>query len=213
MIFVYTSSNIHFNVRLGVRRKLLPTRVLTHWKTLCKPRSIQDQVWMGLGASWSSSRCSCQWQGRWNSVIVKALFSSNHSMILCSTKVPFLPHSLFPSSLSVYHALTLLSFYGTLQTPWQTSTQLEDQVDKGPATRFLWDLGLHFRQLFTQDTMAFKIKTLCYQHWRLSRQYCFQYFTAAGYTTAKNIPTPTLTCTYKHSHLKNIANVWVWVEL
>ena len=38
--------------------------------------------WMRLWATWSSGRCPCPWQGRWNWMIFKVPSNPNHSMIL-----------------------------------------------------------------------------------------------------------------------------------
>ena len=44
------------------------------------PGSVQGQV----GATWSSGRCPCLWQGGWNRMIFKGPFNPNHSVILYS---------------------------------------------------------------------------------------------------------------------------------
>lgn len=36
--------------------------------------------WMVLGATWSSGKCSCSWQGGWNEMIFKVSFHPNHSV-------------------------------------------------------------------------------------------------------------------------------------
>jgi len=74
--------------RLDIRKKLFTLRMLRHRRGcpeklwLPHPWKCSRPGWMGLGATWSSGRCPCLWQGGWSRMIFKVPSNPNHSMIL-----------------------------------------------------------------------------------------------------------------------------------
>ena len=57
--------------RPGIRKKSFTVRVARHWHRLPREAVAAPSLkysragWTGLGATWSSGRCPCPWQGGW----------------------------------------------------------------------------------------------------------------------------------------------------